>query len=122
MPRSRARSSARRSSSSTASRSGAPIASITSSAGSPPAGGETPRANSPLAMSLLRSRLKPASDEYRGNADAMRAMVADLRARHAQVRQGGDAAARERHVGRGKLLPRERIGALLDADSEFLEL
>ena len=73
-------------------------------------------------MSVLKSRLKPASDEYRENAAAMRAMVADLRARHAQVRQGGDAAARERHVGRGKLLARARIQALLDPDSEFLEL
>ena len=73
-------------------------------------------------MSVLRSRLKPASDEYRENAGAMRAMIADLRAQHARVREGGDAAARERHVSRGKLLPRDRIAALLDEDREFLEL
>ena len=74
------------------------------------------------AMSVLRSRLKPASDEYQENAAAMRAMLADLRAKHAQARAGGDAAARERHVSRGKQLPRDRIVALLDAGSEFLEL
>jgi len=73
-------------------------------------------------MSVLKSRLKTASDEYRENAAAMRAMVAELRAKHAQVRQGGDALARERHVSRGKLLARERIAALLDPGSDFLEL
>ena len=73
-------------------------------------------------MSLLRSRLKPGSDEYRENAAAMRAMITDLRAKHAEVRAGRDAAARERHASRGKLLPRDRIDALLDGGTGFLEL
>jgi 3-methylcrotonyl-CoA carboxylase beta subunit len=49
-------------------------------------------------------------------------LSAELRERLAQVRQGGDAAARERHVGRGKLLPRDRVDRLLDPGSPFLEL
>jgi 3-methylcrotonyl-CoA carboxylase beta subunit len=73
-------------------------------------------------MSVLRSRLQAGSEEYRDNAAAMQAMIADLRAKHAQVRMGGDAAARERHSGRGKLLARERIARLVDPGSDFLEL
>jgi 3-methylcrotonyl-CoA carboxylase beta subunit len=49
-------------------------------------------------------------------------LSAELRERLAQARQGGDAAARERHVKRGKLLPRDRVDRLLDPGSPFLEL
>ena len=73
-------------------------------------------------MSVLKSRLRPDSDEYRESASAMQAMIAALRDKHARVRMGGDAQARERHTGRGKLLPRERIARLIDPGSEFLEL
>jgi 3-methylcrotonyl-CoA carboxylase beta subunit len=55
-------------------------------------------------------------------ADAHRALVADLRAELARAALGGPRAARERHVARGKLLPRERVEALLDVSSPFLEL
>jgi 3-methylcrotonyl-CoA carboxylase beta subunit len=72
-------------------------------------------------MSVLKSRLKPGSEEFRENAAAMQAMIQDLRAQHAQARQGGDEASRQRHVSRGKLLPRGRIAALLDPESDFLE-
>ncbi len=56
------------------------------------------------------------------NASAMRALVDDLRARLARAARGGPERSRERHVARGKLLPRERIDALLDEGSPFLEL
>ena len=49
-------------------------------------------------------------------------LSAELRERLAVVRQGGGEAARERHVKRGKLLPRERVDRLLDPGSPFLEL
>jgi 3-methylcrotonyl-CoA carboxylase beta subunit len=49
-------------------------------------------------------------------------MVADLRQRLAKARLGGPPKARERHVERGKLLPRDRVDALLDPSSPFLEL
>ncbi|RZS86450.1 carboxyl transferase domain-containing protein [Pigmentiphaga kullae] len=68
------------------------------------------------------SRLDTRSPEFQANADAMRRLVADLRARAAQVAQGGGDAARARHAARGKLLPRERIRLLLDPGSPFLEI
>ena len=52
----------------------------------------------------------------------MGALVSDLREKVAEVFQGGGSVARERHVARGKLLPRERVAALIDPGSPFLEL
>ncbi|HZG97256.1 MAG TPA: carboxyl transferase domain-containing protein [Nocardioidaceae bacterium] len=52
----------------------------------------------------------------------MQALVSELHDRVAAARQGGSAAARERHVTRGKLLVRERVDRLLDPGSPFLEL
>ncbi len=49
-------------------------------------------------------------------------LVEDLDAQLARVREGGGAKARERHVARGKLLPRERVDRLLDPGAPFLEL
>ena len=77
------------------------------------------------AMSVLRSRLDPASPEARANQAAMDELVADLRARQARVSAngaGGDPAAIEKHRARGKLPVRERIDRLLDPGSAFLEL
>jgi 3-methylcrotonyl-CoA carboxylase beta subunit len=51
-----------------------------------------------------------------------RALIAELRARRAAAALGGPAAARDRHVARGKLLPRDRVDRLLDAGSPFLEI
>ncbi len=59
---------------------------------------------------------------YEANAAALRALVEDLRAKVAEISKGGGEKARERHVGRGKLLPRERIETLLDPGTPFLEL
>ena len=50
------------------------------------------------------------------------ALVADLRARLAAAALGGPPKARERHVARGKLLPRDRVECLLDPGSPFLEI
>ncbi|MCD2192753.1 methylcrotonoyl-CoA carboxylase [Actinomycetospora endophytica] len=57
-----------------------------------------------------------------GNAAAHRELVDDLRTRLATVRLGGPDRSRARHVERGKLLPRDRVDALLDPSSPFLEL
>ena len=72
-------------------------------------------------MTVIRSDLSPRSPDFVTNADAMRALVADLREKVASVAQGGGAAARDRHVARGKLLPRDRVAALIDPGSPFLE-
>ncbi len=73
-------------------------------------------------MAVLKSALDSRSEEFRRNRDALAAAVADLRAKVAVIREGGGTAAREKHLARGKLLPRERVRALLDAGSPFLEL
>ncbi|MCX4097877.1 carboxyl transferase domain-containing protein [Nocardia sp. alder85J] len=57
-----------------------------------------------------------------GHRPAHLELVDDLRARLAAVALGGPARARERHVARGKLLPRQRVDRLLDPGSPFLEL
>ena len=58
----------------------------------------------------------------RANAEAMAALVADLRARITAIALGGPAASRDRHLARGKLLPRDRVEALLDPGTAFLEI
>ncbi|MCM8662077.1 carboxyl transferase domain-containing protein [Accumulibacter sp.] len=73
-------------------------------------------------MPVLQSRLDPRSDDFQANADAMQAMVADLRATIDRIALGGPEAARQKHLARGKLLARERIDALIDPGSAFLEL
>ena len=52
----------------------------------------------------------------------MRALVAELEMRRAKAAEGGPPRARERHIARGKLLPRERVMTLLDPGAPFLEL
>jgi len=73
-------------------------------------------------MSVLAPSIDPRGEGFRANADAMAALVADLRARVAAAAEGGGERARARHQARGKLLPRERIAALLDPGAPFLEL
>ncbi|HXF67396.1 MAG TPA: carboxyl transferase domain-containing protein [Burkholderiales bacterium] len=73
-------------------------------------------------MSVIKSKLKTSTAEFKAAQAAMRARVQELDARLAEVRAGGAPAARERHRGRGKLLARERVAALLDPGAAFLEL
>jgi 3-methylcrotonyl-CoA carboxylase beta subunit len=73
-------------------------------------------------MGAIQSKVNPRSDDYKASAGAMAALVADLRAKVEQVKQGGGEAARDKHLSRGKLLPRERVRRLLDVGSPFLEL
>ncbi|WP_409471971.1 carboxyl transferase domain-containing protein [Streptomyces sp. HC307] len=70
----------------------------------------------------LHSAADPASEAWRANEEAHRALVAELRAKLAAARLGGGEKARARHTARGKLLPRDRVDTLLDAGSPFLEL
>jgi 3-methylcrotonyl-CoA carboxylase beta subunit len=72
-------------------------------------------------MTAIRSDISPRSPDFAANADAMRGLVADLRTQVGEIAQGGGAVARQRHVARGKLLPRDRVAALIDPGSPFLE-
>jgi 3-methylcrotonyl-CoA carboxylase beta subunit len=73
-------------------------------------------------METLLSRIDPASADFAQNDAAQRALAAELAGRLAATALGGPPRSRERHVARGKLLPRERIDVLLDDGSPFLEI
>ena len=71
---------------------------------------------------ILRSKLSPGSEEFQANLRGNQELVDDLRAQLDRAAQGGGERARDRHVGRGKLLPRDRVDRLLDPGAPFLEL
>jgi 3-methylcrotonyl-CoA carboxylase beta subunit len=73
-------------------------------------------------MPVISTAIDSKSEIFRGNAANLRKLTDDLKAELARTAEGGGARAREKHVARGKLLPRERIRALLDPGSPFLEL
>ncbi len=73
-------------------------------------------------MPILKSHIDNRSAEFIANAEHLRGLVAELRQRLAQAALGGGEAARDKHTARGKLLSRDRITALLDPGSPFLEL
>ncbi|PIQ37174.1 MAG: methylcrotonoyl-CoA carboxylase [Lysobacterales bacterium CG17_big_fil_post_rev_8_21_14_2_50_64_11] len=73
-------------------------------------------------MSVLKSAIDNRSPEFIANAEHLRGLVSELRQRLAKVALGGGEQARDKHTARGKLLPRDRITALLDPGSPFLEL
>ena len=73
-------------------------------------------------MAILTSSWSSASEEAAANRAAWAALAEELRERRAAAALGGAEKARERHVKRGKLLPRERAMQLIDPGSPFLEL
>jgi 3-methylcrotonyl-CoA carboxylase beta subunit len=73
-------------------------------------------------MARLETSLDRRSDAYRQNQAALAQAVTTLRRNVDKVAEGGGATARERHLKRGKLLPRDRVRTLIDTGSPFLEL
>jgi 3-methylcrotonyl-CoA carboxylase beta subunit len=73
-------------------------------------------------MMAIQSKVDLRSEEFRTNAQAMRALVEELRRKVQEVAQGGPEEARRRHLARGKRLVRERIDALIDPGTPLLEL
>ena len=73
-------------------------------------------------MPALQTQLNARSADFKANAEAMRSVVSDLRATVARIALGGPESARQKHLARGKLLPRERVNALIDPGSPFVEL
>ena len=73
-------------------------------------------------MTVLQSRINTRDAAFAANREHMQTQVDDLHTVVKQIHQGGGAKAQERHISRGKLLPRERLNALLDPGSPFLEL
>jgi len=70
----------------------------------------------------IASNIDTGSAEFAANAARMRELADELHARRAEAALGGPQRARERHVSRGKLLPRDRVMRLIDPGSPFLEL
>ncbi|MFA5520857.1 MAG: carboxyl transferase domain-containing protein [Castellaniella sp.] len=73
-------------------------------------------------MPVIESRINTRAQGFVENARATQRLVDDLRENLERTALGGSAASRERHLSRGKLLPRDRVERLLDPGSPFLEL
>ena len=73
-------------------------------------------------MTVIVSQIDPRSAEFQASTSQLRAVTDDLQRELLRSAEGGGAKAREKHEARGKLLPRERVRALLDPGSPFLEL
>src|SRR5215213_5186550 len=73
-------------------------------------------------VAKLASSVDTQGAEFRANAAQMRALTAELERKRAEAALGGPPRSRERHVSRGKLLPRERVLRLIDPGTPFLEL
>ncbi|MEM9205013.1 MAG: carboxyl transferase domain-containing protein [Pseudomonadota bacterium] len=73
-------------------------------------------------MPRIQSKINTTSQAFKDRAEATKALVETLRARREKAARGGSDASLERHLSRGKLLPRERVMRLLDPGSPFLEI
>lgn len=73
-------------------------------------------------MTVIQSQLDTGSAEFADNQTHMQSLVDDLHQTLGKVAEGGGEKYRIKHEGRGKLLARDRIAALLDLGSPFLEL
>ena len=73
-------------------------------------------------MSILKTSINIRSDEFQSNQKFMQKLVDDMQAKVQQIAQGGGDKAVQKHLSRGKMLPRERVRQLLDPGSPFLEL
>lgn len=73
-------------------------------------------------MSVIISKVNPRSPDFQKNSAHLQSLVDDLYAQVAKILAGGGEANQQRQKDRGKLLPRERIDALIDPSSAFLEL
>ncbi len=73
-------------------------------------------------MTVLKSAINPRGPGFVENAAHMRAQVEDLKKLVSEISLGGGAKSQQRHQDRGKLLPRERVYALIDTGTPFLEL
>ncbi|MFT5504255.1 MAG: 3-methylcrotonyl-CoA carboxylase beta subunit [Gammaproteobacteria bacterium] len=73
-------------------------------------------------MNVIRSLVNRKSPDFQANAKTMKDLVDDLQSCASEISLGGSERSRQRHLDRGKLLPRDRIDRLIDAGSPFLEI
>jgi 3-methylcrotonyl-CoA carboxylase beta subunit len=72
--------------------------------------------------STIGTKVNTNSQDFIDNAMHMQTQINDLNAKVAEIKLGGGLLSSERHLARGKLLPRDRVNALLDEGSPFLEV
>ncbi|WP_159819741.1 carboxyl transferase domain-containing protein [Colwellia sp. 20A7] len=72
-------------------------------------------------MAKIISKINTRSQDFLDNAAHMQSQIDDLRAKISEIKLGGGERSRERHLSRGKLLPRDRVNALIDEGAAFLE-
>jgi 3-methylcrotonyl-CoA carboxylase beta subunit len=70
---------------------------------------------------FIKTKINSRANDFIENTEHMQTLVDDLQSQVERIKQGGGARYQERHIGRGKLLPRDRIDALVDPGSPFLE-
>ena len=70
----------------------------------------------------LSSLIAPSGDMFRATEAANRALLEQVQEAARAAEKGGGPRARERHVSRGKMLPRDRVAAVLDPGAPFLEI
>ena len=73
-------------------------------------------------MAILTSKVNTRDEQFKSNQASMQGVVDELQQTVAKIKLGGGPKYQERHLSRGKLLPRDRINKLLDAGSPFLEV
>ena len=73
-------------------------------------------------MPRIKTKIKSASEEFEKNAAANMHLARELRETCEIIARGGSEGAREKHLARGKLLPRDRIRSVVDRGAPFLEL
>ncbi len=73
-------------------------------------------------MPKIKSQIDSSSEEFAANAGANRALAEDLKHIVGKIAQGGSKRARDKHLARGKLLPRDRVRTLVDRGAPFLEI
>jgi len=73
-------------------------------------------------MPRIKTKIDTSSEEFAANAGANRALADDLKHVVDKISQGGSKRARDKHLSRGKLLPRDRVRTLVDRGAPFLEI
>lgn len=73
-------------------------------------------------MPAIKTKLNSKSQDFSVNAETMQSLIDDLTDKMRVIAEGGGKERQDKHIGRGKLLPRERVRQLLDVGSPFLEL
>lgn len=74
------------------------------------------------AISVLPTLVDKSTREFQENSEQMKELLERMSRLHEEIAQGGPAKAREKHLARGKMLARERVTALIDPGTSFLEL